>query len=610
MAVAGLRPVELWRSDVAWERRGDGSVLVWQKGALPPFPERLSDRITHWAKQTPDVTWMAERGRDGTWIRVSYAELLARIRAIGQGLLDLRLGPERPHAILAGNSIAHGLMALGAQYAGIPSAAIAPAYASMPSGFGKLREVAAQITPGAVFADNVDASAAAIAAAFPGLPRLGLAGANRARDWNDLINARATSTVDAANRSTGPDTVAKFLFTSGTTGSPKAVVQTQRMLCSNMEMVRDCYTYFEKEPPVLLDWAPWNHVASGNKVFNMALYNGGTYYIDGGKPTPHLIGETIRNLRDVSPTWYFNVPVGYDMLIDAMRKDRALAESFFRNLKLMMYAGAAMAEHTWAELDRLAIEVTGKRVLLATGLGSTETAPFALFCTEPQDRPGNVGVPAKGLTLKLVPVEDRFEAHIKGPSVTPGYWRNDELTRASFDEEGFYNLGDALRFADPEDPSKGFYFDGRTAENFKMATGIWVGVGALKARLIDALQGLARDAVIAGEGRGEIGALLIPSRPAIERMTSGGAALSDTELFNHPALRSAVAKRLESCNAAAGGTSLRVARVMFMTEPLDLDRGEVTDKGSVNQRAVLRHRADLVAKLFANDPGVIVSGGA
>ncbi|CAN5252214.1 AMP-binding protein [soil metagenome] len=608
MALAGLRPVELWRTDIAWERRDDGSVLVWQKEALPPYPDRLSDRIAHWAEKTPGVTWMAERGKDGAWSRVSYAGLLARIRAIGQALLDLKLGPERPLAILSGNSIAHGLMALGAQYVGIPSAALAPAYSSMPSGFGKLREVAAQITPGAVFADDVDACAAAIAAAFPGLPRLGLAGADRARDWDDLINTPVTEAVDAANRSTGPDTVAKFLFTSGTTGSPKAVVQTQRMLCSNMEMVRDCYTFFEKEPPVLLDWAPWNHVASGNKVFNMALYNGGTYFIDAGKPTPNLILETIRNLSEVSPTWYFNVPVGYDMLIDAMRQDRVLAESFFRNLKLMMYAGAPMAEHTWAELDRLAVAVTGKRVLLATGLGATETAPFALFCTDPQDRPGNVGIPAKGLTLKLVPVDGKWEAHIKGPSVTPGYWRNEELTRSAFDKEGFYNLGDALRFADPDDPAKGFYFDGRTAENFKMATGIWVGVGALRTRLIDALQGLARDAVIAGEGRSELGAVLVPSRPAIERIVSDRSTLRDAELFSHPALRSTVAKLLQTYNAAAGGSSLRVGRVMFMTEPLNLDRGEVTDKGSVNQRAVLRHRADLVEALFADDPRVILSG--
>jgi len=607
MPKSALREVELWTTDVAWERRADGAVLVWQREPLPPYPDRLSDRIHHWAATTPDTVWMAERGADDAWIRVSYAELLRRIRAIGQALLDLGLGPERPLVILSGNSIAHGLMALAAQYVGVPSAALAPAYSTLSTDFEKLRQIAAQITPGAVFAEDTDRFAEAIGAVFADLPRLGVAGSGLALSWASLIDTRPTDAVDAANRATGPDTVAKFMFTSGTTGSPKAVIQTQRMLCSNMEMVADCYAYLRREPPVLLDWAPWNHVASGNKVFNMAIYNGGTFHIDAGKPSPQAIGETIRNLREVSPTWYFNVPAGYEMLIEAMRRDRDLAACFFRDLKLMLYAGAAMAEHTWAELDRLAVEVTGERVLLSTGLGSTETAPFALFCTEPQDRPGNVGVPAKGLTLKLVPVDGKWEAHIKGPSITPGYWRNAELTRAAFDDEGFYNFGDALRFADPDDPSRGFFFDGRTAENFKMSTGTWVGVGALRAKLTDALQGLARDAVIAGEGRDQLGALLVPFRPAIERVVPGGTALADADLLDHPALRVRVAALLADYNAKAGGASLSVPRVLFLREPLDLDRGEVTDKGSVNQRAVLRHRADLVERLFSDDPEVIAA---
>ena len=608
MTESPMRHVELWQADVAWDKRADGSVLVWQTGALPAYPDRLSDRIAHWARTAPDRTWMAERDGSGGWARVSYARMLEHIRAIGAALLDMGLSVERPLVIVSGNSIAHGLMALGAQYVGIPSAAIAPAYALVGDGFEKLRSVRDQITPGAVFAEETTRFAPAIAEVFPGLPVIGRSGPGLTLDWDSLLRTRVTAAVDAANAGTGPDTVAKFLFTSGTTGAPKAVIQTQRMLCSNMAMVTDCYAYFRDEPPVLLDWAPWNHVAAGNKVFNMALYNGGTFHVDAGKPTPQHIAETIRNLHEVSPNWYFNVPAGYEMLVEAMKTDTALAQTFFRNLKMMMYAGAAMARHTWDDLERLAVETTGEQIFLTTGIGATETAPFALFNTEPGSGAGNLGIPSKGMVLKLVPNEGKWEARIKGPQVTPGYWRNETLTAEAFDDEGYYCLGDAFRFADPDDPSKGFFFDGRVAENFKMSTGTWVGVGALRAALTNALQGLARDAVIVGEGRDSLGGLLVPFRPAIERIVPGGAGLDDAALLAHPALRDKVAALLADYNAGAGGSSMRVTRVMFLADPLDLDKGEVTDKGSVNQRSVLRHRADLAATLYSDDGRVIHSG--
>lgn len=610
MSAIAIREVALGDEDVAWEERADGSILVWQRGPLPDYPRCLSDRIHHWANVAPDRVWMAERGENGKWVKVTYGEMLRSIRAIGQSLLDLNLTTERPLIILSGNSIAHGLMALGAQYVGIPSAAVAPAYsAAQASGFEKLHQVKEQITPGAVYADDLARFAPAIDAVFPDLPRLGVTGTDTGLSLDAMTAREVTEAVDRANAAVTPDTVAKFMFTSGTTGAPKAVIQTQRMLCSNMEMVRDCYAYMKDEPPVVVDWPPWNHVASGNKVFNMVLYNGGTFYIDAGKPTAQLMGETIRNLREVSPNWYFNVPAGYEMLVEAMKADRTLAESFFRDLKMMMYAGAAMAEHTWSELDRLATQVTGSRIFMASGLGATETAPFALFNTRQSDVPGNVGVPSKGLILKLVPMEGKWDARLKGPSVTPGYWRNEELSRAAFDEEGFYKLGDALRFAVPGDPREGFFFDGRTAENFKMSTGTWVGVGALRAKLTDALGGLARDVVIAGEGRDELAALIVPFRPAMERLAPGGATLTDGDLAARPEVRTAIADRLAAWNARAGGASMRVPRAMILTDPLDLDRGEVTDKGSVNQRAVLRHRADLAQALYSDDPRVILAKG-
>lgn len=599
-----LRPVELWDADIAWERDDDGAILVWQTGALGAYPETMSDRIEHWAERRPDVTWMAERAPGGgDWQRVSYGDLLRHVRALAQALLDLDLSADRPLVILSGNSIPHALMALAAQYVGVPSAALAPAYSLLSKDHAKLIGIRDQITPGAVFADDLDRFAPAIDTVFAGLPRLGVSGGGAG--WEALLATPVTDAVDHARAATGPDTVAKFMFTSGTTGSPKAVIQTQRMLCANIEQVTDCYAYLRDEPPTVLDWAPWNHVAAGNLMFNIVLYNGGSFYIDGGRPTPDGMAETIRNLREIRTNWYFNVPAGFEMLLHAMDDDPALAQTFFSELKLMYYAGAAMAQHTWDDLKAAAVKATGEEILLATGLGATETAPFALFQTTPQASPGNVGVPAKGITLKLVPTDGKWEARVKGPNVTPGYWRDPALSAQAFDEDGFYQLGDALRFADPNDPAKGFFFDGRVAENFKMSTGTWVAVGALRAKLTDALGGLARDAVIVGEGEDELGALLIPFRPACERLVEGGAAMADEALYAQPVLRDTIADRLAAFNATATGSSLRVPRAIIMLDPLDLDRGEVTDKGSVNQRAVRAHRPHLIEMLYGEHARVI-----
>ena len=601
-----MRKVKLWDAEVVSETRADGSIVVRQAGALGDYPQVLSERLEHWAATDPHRVWMAERGPGGgDWTRVSYGEALAYVRSIGQALLDLGLSTERPLVILSGNSIVHGLMALGAQYVGIPSAALAPAYALASKDHAKLHGIRDQITPGAVFADDLDRFGPAIDVAFPGLPRLGVTGAGA--DWQGLIDTEVTGAVDAARAATGPDTVAKFMFTSGTTGSPKAVIQTQRMLCANMEQVTDCYSYLRDEPPIILDWAPWNHVAAGNLMFNIAIYNGGTFHIDGGRPTPDGMAETIRNLREIRTNWYFNVPAGYEMLLEAMEKDERLAQTFFADLKLMYYAGAAMAQHTWDEVKAAAVRVTGEEILMATGLGATETAPFALFQTAPQASPGNVGVPAKGIALKLVANDGKWEARVKGPNVTPGYWRDPGLTAEAFDEDGFYQLGDALRFAVPGDPAAGFFFDGRVAENFKMSTGTWVSVGVLRAKLTDALGGLARDAVIVGEGQDSLAALLVPFRPACQKLIPGAMQMDDATLYAHPDLRREIGRRLAAYNSGTTGSSMRIPRVVFLLDPLDLDRGEVTDKGSVNQRAVRHHRANLVKDLYAGDARVIHS---
>lgn len=613
MAGQSARDVKLWSPVVKWEERPGGEFLVWRDDPLGPYPDKLNERLVHWAKTAPDRAWMADRDATGGWRTVTYGEALDRVRRIGQFLLDLKLSAESPLVILSENSIEHALMALGAQHVGIPSAAIAPAYATLSADFGKLAEIAAQITPGLVFADDAAVFRKAVDTAFgddvPFVAISNLPGdRSNSYQFEDVIGTEPTAAVDEAFDAVGPDTMAKFLFTSGTTGSPKGVIQTQRMLCSNQEMVADCYAYFRDEPPVLVDWSPWNHTASGNKCFNIVIYHGGTYYIDRGKPTPKLIGQTIANLREISPTWYFNVPAGYEMLVQEMREDDTLRQNFFKNLKMMMYAGAGMAQHTWDALIELAEMTVGGSIPLGTGLGSTETAPFSLFCTDPQDKPGNIGIPAQGVTLKLVPFEDKFELRLKGPNITPGYWRNEKLTAAAFDEEGFYRIGDAVKFAVPGDPSKGFYFDGRTAENFKLQTGTWVAVGMLRAQFVNQFGGLIRDAVITGENRAELGALAVPFMPALREIIAGETGLSDEAVIAHPKVRTAIASRLAGHQRQASGSATRIMRVMLMTEPLRFEKGEVTDKGSINQRAVLAQRKDLVEALYADGVDVIRVG--
>ena len=422
----------------------------------------------------------------------------------------------------------------------------------------------------------------------------------------DLEAHALTGAADAAHETVGPDTVAKLLFTSGSTGSPKAVINTQRMITANQEMVRDCFAYMTEEPPIVLDWAPWNHTAGGNKVFNMVLYNGGTLYIDDGRPTPNAIGKTVRNLREVAPTWYFNVPKGYDELIPFLEEDRELRERFFSRLNMMMYAGAGLSQHTWTALERLAVQATGERVLLVTGLGSTETAPFSMMCTVDQRVAGNIGVPALGVELKLVPVDGKLEARLKGPNITPGYWREPERTAEAFDEEGFYRLGDAFRFADPDDAAKGFYFDGRIAENFKLDTGTWVNAGALRTRLVDALGGLARDAVITGLDREFVGAIVIPDMGACRVLAAGtNDETPVADILDDDRVRADFGVRLAAFARESTGSSTLVRRIVLFGGTLSMDKGEVTDKGSLNQRAVIANHPELVEEIYAGSPRVI-----
>ncbi len=443
------RKVRLGPQDVITERRADGTILLRSPQPLGPYPAKLTERLEHWAKVAPDRTLFAQRDGAG-WRKVSYAQALHEARRIGEALLKRNLSAERPIAILSGNDIEHALLALGALYAGIPHAPISPAYSLVSSDLGRLRSIFELITPGLVFACDGTQFARAIESVVPKDVELVVTRnppARAATLFSDLA-AEPTGAIDAAHAKVGPDTIAKFLFTSGSTGIPKCVINTQRMWCANQQMLVQALAYFADEPPVILDWAPWHHTAGGNHDVGLVIYNGGTFYIDDGKPLPGAIEETVRNLREIAPTWYFTVPKGYEALLPYLRKDEALRRNFFSKLKLFWFAGAGIAQHVFDEIQQLAVETCGERILFLTGFGSTETAPFALARTWHSDNATNMGLPGPGMELKLLPADGKLEARVRGPNITPGYWRQPEFTKAAFDEEGFYKLGDAFKFAD------------------------------------------------------------------------------------------------------------------------------------------------------------------
>jgi feruloyl-CoA synthase len=591
--------VRLGPRDVVAERRGDGAILLRSPHALAPYPAKLTERLEHWAVAAPTRTFLAQR-TGSSWRKLSYGETLEQVRGIGAALLQRDLSPERPLVILSGNDIEHALLGLAANYIGVPYAPVSPAYALISNDLGKLRSIIDLLTPGLVFAADGQTYGRALEAVMP-------AGVEIVVTRNPLphrpttvfetfLAATATGAVEAACAIVGPDTIAKFLFTSGSTGTPKAVINTQRMWCSNQAMILSQLAFFAEEPPVIVDWAPWHHTAGGNHNFGFVLYNGGTLYIDEGKPLPGAIETTVKNLREVATNWYFTVPKGYEVLLPYFRADAELRKTFFRELKVLWFAGAALSQSVFEEMQELALATCGERILFLTGLGSTETAPMAIARMWQSKDSTNMGVPVPGVELKLVPCHGKLEARVRGPNVTPGYWRQRELTAQAFDEEGFYKLGDALKFEDPDDPRAGLLFDGRVAEDFKLATGTWVNVGPLRARLLQALEPYARDVVITGADRNEIGALIFPNVDACRRLAAGVDVTADTRV------REEVRARLASAAHASTGSSNRVCRAILVREPPSLDAGEMTDKGSINQGAVLKRRADLMDELYALDP--------
>jgi feruloyl-CoA synthase len=601
-----LRAISFSDPAVAIERRDDGTIYLRPKKPLGEYPKRLTDRLHHWAGAEPNRVFMAEREPGGGWRQISYAQLLSASRHIASALLSRGLSAERPVVILSGNSIDHALVAFGALYAGIPFCPVSPAYSLVSKDYGKLAYLMKLLTPGIVFVDDAGKFADALETNVSlgteiAASRGALSGRNVTR-LADLLATPIYPGLDAAHDAIGPDTIAKFLLTSGSTGNPKAVINTQAMICANQVMLRETMAFLKDEPPVIVDWLPWNHTFGGNHNIGLTLYNGGSMYLDQGKPMPGSIEETVRNLREISPTVYFNVPKGYESLLPYLRDDAHLRQKFFARLHAMFFSGAALSPYVWNSLDELAVKETGARVPMLTGLGATETAPFFMSVNPSTSRSGHVGLPVPGNDAKLVPENGKLEVRARGPNVTPGYWRQPELTAKAFDEEGFYKFGDALKPADPNDLDAGFDFDGRIAEDFKLASGTWVSVGPLRARFIAACAPLVRDVVIAGINRDEISALVIPDLDGC-RLINPALPLDDLKAAAaDPLVRDAFRERLQKLLTSATGSSTRIARAVLIDTPLSIDRGEVTDKGSINQRAVLEHRSQLIDELYSPTP--------
>jgi len=610
-----FKPIDFMSRDVNVERRADGTIVLQSNHALKPYERHVPSFLAKWASEAPDRVWLAQRrGPAREWLKVTYGEAKKQVDAVTQALIDRGFGPDRPVMILSSNSIEFALLSMAAMQARAPLAPVSPAYSVMSQDHAKLRYVVDLIRPGMVFVQNGEIYARALAALdLEGVllvhvdkPPLQM----QSLPWSELVATKTTDAVAESVAAIEPKTVGKFLFTSGSTGMPKAVINTQEMMCANLAMGQMGRIRKATDPVgVMLDWLPWNHTMGGNATFQGNLADGGTTWIDDGKPLPGLFDETLRNLREISPTYFANVPAGYAMLATALERDEALARKFFANLNMLAYGGATLPDDLYERMERLAVKYTGYRLPFLTGWGSTETAPTATTVHWASERVGLIGLPYPGVKLKMLPTgeEGRYELRLKSVIVTPGYYKRPDLTAQMLDEEGYYKIGDAGRFVDPDDPSCGLIFDGRVVEDFKLTSGTFVLVGTLRTTSIAAASPVLQDAVVCGEGRDQVGLLGFPNFAACRGVTGDTeVALSNEELVKHPAVIAKLRDGLAKMNAECKGSSMQVRRVLLMTEPPSVDGHEITDKGYINQRATLERRKAMVERLYSDNDSVIV----
>ncbi len=607
MSTPKFRPMTFGVTRVVMRDGTPGTRYMQADQALREFPQRLTDRLKHWAQTDPQRSFMARRikladGKTGDWRHVSFGEAWQRARSIAQGLIARDLSAERPVVILSENDLEHALLALGCMVAGVPFVPTSPPYSLVSQDFDKLKHVLATTTPGLVFAADARYARAITATVAPDVEVVLTDGEVTGRPttrFADVAATPATDAVDRAMAATGPDTIVKFLFTSGSTKMPKAVINTQRMWCANQQQMAQSMPVLAEAPPILVDWLPWNHTFGGNHNFGMVVYHGGTMYIDDGKPTPALMHETLRNLREVAPTVYFNVPTGFEAIAHAMKTDDLLRKTLLSRVRMFFYAGAALAQPIWDSLYESQEREIGERIVMGTGLGMTESGPFGIFVTSPHVRAGDLGVPTPGMELKLVDIDGKTEVRYRGPNITPGYWRMPAETAESFDEEGFFRTGDAVLWIDPANVHLGLKFDGRIAEDFKLATGTFVSVGPLRSKIIAAGAPYVQDAVITGLNMKEVGAMIFPT-PKVRELSGLGADASMEQVLSSPPVLAHFQTVLDALAAQSTGSANRVARLCLLGEAPTIDRGEITDKGSINQKAVLKHRAALVEALHAD----------
>jgi len=597
-------------AEIVADRRADGSIWLRSTATLQPGARCTGEWLEHWARQTPHRVYLAERWHaEAPWTTLSYSQALRQVRAVASWILANQLSADRPLAVLSDNSIDHALLSLAAMHVGVPVAAISPAYSLMSNDFDKLKRMIRLLDPGALYVASLPPFAAALAAIAP-LHRAVLISSDgdggEVVAFRHIAAAPDIAAVDDAFAAVGPDTIAKFLFTSGSTGTPKAVINTQRMLTSSQQAKAQTWPFLARTRGklVLLDWLPWSHTFGANHNFNLVLCHGGTLHIDGGKPAPGLFSTSLANLRSVMPTIYFNVPRGFDMLIAALRDDTELRRRFFGEVSFAFYAGAALPQHLWDAMAALSIETIGRAMPMVSAWGSTETSPLATDCHFQASRSGNIGVPIPGTELKLLPTGDKLEVRVRGPNVTPGYWKAPELTAQAFDADGFYLIGDAVTFADPARPELGLFFDGRVAEDFKLNSGTWVSVGTLRVKGIAALAPLAQDIVVTGQGGDQVGFLVFPNLAACRAQAGLPDRAEASEVIGNRRIRALIAQGLAKLKAQCGGASSgHATRALLLGEPPSVDGGEITDKGYINQRAVLTRRAAAVAVL-ADDEAI------
>lgn len=588
---------QLAPQNVHVQAKGAGAFVLRSPMSLAEPARCIGDWLEHWAAQRPEHTFLAERDADGQWRRLNYRQVRQSVGAIAQALLDMDLPAGQPVVALSDNSVDHALLMLAAMHIGRPFCTISSAYTRLAKDASRLQQMLALVRPALIYAADASVYGPRSVEAAPDVPKVFTTGADAipgAHSFQSLLDTRETPAVAERFARIRPEDHAKYLLTSGSTGIPKAVINTHRMLCANQAAIAQVWPFLHEQPPLVVDWLPWSHTFGTNHNFNMVLAHGGSLYIDEGRPLPGLLEKSVRNLCDVQPTMYFNVPRGFDALAPLLEQNEELARQFFERLQVMFYAGAALSASTWERIEAISQRAVGRRVWFTSAWGATETAPVITTLHWRTERAGCIGLPVPGMELKFVPNGKKMEMRVRGASVFPGYLHAPELTQQAFDEEGFYKIGDAGLFAEPGNPASGIVFDGRVAEDFKLSSGTWVSVGPLRVRAIGAMAPHVQDVVVTGHNREAVGLMvfLTPAAHNVPRET----------------LERDLRAGLQRLHDEGAGSAQAPSRLLILDEPPDVDAGEITDKGYLNQRAILERRASQVERLYAGkaDPDILI----